>query len=124
MTSWIKKCLFGKDIFQYSLEYLESFWTNYIKQNKMFLFQSLDGHEPTGEVIGYLDEVFYHFVNNFYSNGFLKDTVVIIFADHGQHLFAPLYFTKSMDFLYERTLPILILIVPNYSLYKYLYMRL
>ena len=113
MTSWIKKCLFGKDIFQYSLEYLESFWTNYIKQNKMFLFQSLDGHEPTGEVIGYLDEVFYHFVNNFYSNGFLKDTVVIIFADHGQHLFAPLYFTKSMDFLYERTLPILILIVPN-----------
>ena len=79
----------------------------------MFLFQSLDGHEPTGEVIGYLDEVFYHFLHTFYSNGFLKDTVVIIFSDHGQHLNGPLYFTKSMDFLYERTLPILLLIIPN-----------
>ena len=113
LTSWIKKCLFGKDIFQYSLEYLESFWKNYLKQNKMFLFQSLDGHEPTGEVLGYLDEEFYHFLHNFYSKAFLKDTIVIIFSDHGQHLNGPLYFTKSMDFFYERTLPILILIIPN-----------
>lgn len=115
----VKKCLFGKQIFQYSLEYLEAFWSTYIQENKMFLFQSFEGHEPTGEVIGYIDDYFYNFLNKFYSKGWFKGTAIIIFSDHGQHLNGPLYFTKSMDFFYERTLPLLLIIIPNdEKLYK------
>ena len=113
LSSSVKKCLFGKEIFQYSLEYLESFWTTYINENKMFLFQSLEGHEPTGEILGYIDDYFFNFLNNFYSKGWLNETAIIIFSDHGQHLNGPLYFSNSMDFFYERTLPLLFLIIPN-----------
>jgi hypothetical protein len=119
LTSVIKKCLFGKELNQYALEYLESFWTTYLEQNKMFLYQTLDSHEPTGEVIGYFDNSFYHFLNKFYKNGYFKDTAIILFSDHGQHINGPFYLFDSQDFHSELTLPLLLLIIPNYNkLYK------
>lgn len=119
LNSLVKKCLFGKDLNEYAFDYLESFWKAYIDQNKMFLYQSLDGHEPTGQVIGYLDDILYKYLNNFYRNGYLKETAIIIFSDHGQHLNGPLYLFDSQDFYYERTLPGLFLILPNdEKLYK------
>ena len=39
-----------------------------------------------------------------------------IFSDHGEHLNWPLYLTNSLDYLYEKTLPILLLIIPNNNL--------
>ncbi len=50
----------------------------YINQNKLFLFQSNDGHEPTGELIGHFDETLYNFLFNFYKKKYLKDTAIII----------------------------------------------
>ena len=119
LSSVVKKCLFGKELNQYALEYLQSFWTTYLEQNKMFLFQSVDGHEPTGELIGYFDENFFKFLNKFYINGLFKDTALILFSDHGQHLSGPFYLLDSQDFYSERSLPILFLIIPNNEkLYK------
>jgi hypothetical protein len=31
----------------------------------MFLFESGEGHEPTGQVIGYLDDILYNFFSNY-----------------------------------------------------------
>ena len=118
-SSLIKKCLFGKDINQYALEYLESFWNSYIEQNKMFVINIIDGHEPTGELIGHFDEILYEFLNKFYIKGWFKDTSIIIFSDHGMHINGPLYLFDSQDFFYERTLALLFLIIPNdEKLYK------
>lgn len=119
LSSVIKKCLFGKELNQYALEYLESFWTTYLGQNKMFLYQNLDGHEPTGELIGYFDVTFYNFLNKFYKNGYFKDTAILLFSDHGQHLNGPFYLFDSQDFHSEMVLPLLLLIIPNDNrLYK------
>ena len=119
LSSVVRKCLFGKELNQYALDYLESFWTTYLEQNKMFLYQSVDGHEPTGEYIGYFDEKFFNFLNKFYINGLFKDTAIILFSDHGQHLSGPFYLLDSQDFYSERSLPILFLIIPNNDiLYK------
>ena len=119
LTSIIKKCLFGKQVFEYALEYLESFLEAYFGYNKMFLLESGEGHEPTGQIVGYLDDIFYNFLFKLYSNNFLSNTTIIIFSDHGQHLNGPLYFFKLKDFLYERTLPLLFLIFPNnHELYE------
>ena len=112
-SSLVKKCLFGKDINEYILDYLESFWKNYIEQKKMFLLNIIDGHEPTGELIGHFDIILYKFLNKLYSKGWLKDTTIILFSDHGMHINGPLYLFDSQDFFYERTLALLILIVPN-----------
>ena len=98
LSSFIKKCLFGKDMFQYALEYLESFWITYFNQHKLFLFQSIEGHEPTGQLIGYYDEIVYNFFNKFYNKGYFNDTAIILFSDHGMHLTGPLYLFDSQDF--------------------------
>ena len=119
LSSLVKRCLFGKDLINYSLEYLESFWKTYINQQKLFLYQALEGHEPTGQLIGHYDETYYNFLNKFYSDNLFKDTVIIIFSDHGEHLSGPLYLLNSEDFYFERTLAILFLIIPNNEfLYK------
>lgn len=103
-------------IFEYSLDYLESFWNSYKSENKMFLLQSLEGHEPTNQVIGHLDDILYKFLIKFYSNSFLKDTVFIIFSDHGEHINGYLHLAKSQEYWYEKTLPALFLIIPNNNL--------
>ena len=54
LNSVITKCLLGRQIFEYSLDYLESFWNCYKNEKKMFLLQILEGHEPTNQVIGHL----------------------------------------------------------------------
>lgn len=116
LNSIIKKCIFGKEVFQYALEYLESFWKTYFNYNKMFLFESLEGHEWTGELIGHLDDIVYNFFNKIYKNDWLKNTTIIIFSDHGQHFN---YLINSQDFLIERSLPLLIFVIPNHEdLYK------
>ena len=113
LTSLIKKCLFGKQILEYALEYLESFFKAYYNYNKMFLLESSEGHEPTGQIVGHIDLIFYNFLSKLYTNNFLSNTTIILFSDHGQHLNGALYFFKLKDFLYERTLPLLLLIIPN-----------
>lgn len=119
LNSLIIKCLFGKQLFQYSLEYLETFLKTYKDENKMFLLQSIEGHEPTNQAIGYLDDILYNHLVSSFSRGFLKDTAIIIFSDHGEHINGPLYIINSLDIKYERTLPLLILAVHNdENLYK------
>ena len=113
LSCLIKKCLFGKDLNQHSLEYLEEFWTAYISQYKLFLFQTLEGHEPTGELIGYFDKILCDFLDKFNKKGYFEDTIIFFFSDHGQHLTGPLYLFSSQDFYIERTLPILFLLIPN-----------
>ena len=113
LTSLIRKCLFGKQIFEYAIEYLESFLKAYYDYNKMFLFESGEGHEPTGQVIGFLDDILYKFLLNLNSKNYFSNTTIIIFSDHGQHLNGLSYYFKLKDFFIERTLPFLLLIIPN-----------
>ena len=113
LSSLVRRCLFGKDLFKHSLDYLESFWVTYLKYNKMFLFDSGDGHEPTGQSIGYLDDIFFNFLIKFNSNKWFKDTAIILFSDHGEHLLSPFMSFNSYDIKYEITLPFLFLLLPN-----------
>ena len=113
ISTFVPKCLFGEDMNEHIFNYIEAFWATYINEKKMFFYQCLDGHEPTGELIGYLDTRLYNFLNNFYINGYFKDTAFVLFSDHGQHLNGPLYLFDSQDFRFERSLALLLLIVPN-----------
>ena len=113
LSSLVKKCLFGKQIFEYALEYLESFLEVYFDYNKMFLFESIEGHEPTGQLVGYLDDIFYKFLLKLNSKNFFSNTTIILFSDHGNHINGIGYFFRFKDFFYERTLPFLFLIFTN-----------
>ena len=85
----------------------------YLSQYKLLLFQTLEGHEPAGELIGYFNKILYNFLDKFNKKGYFEDTIIFIFSDHGQHLTGPLYLFNSQDFFIERTLPVLFLLIPN-----------
>ena len=61
-TTWkgayanLRRCLYGKDAYEYSLEYAEQFWEQYADEPKFFRLGFIDGHEGSLEVIKYLDE--------------------------------------------------------------------
>jgi hypothetical protein len=55
LSSIVRRCLFGVDLIKYFFEYMESFWTTYSNENKLFVFDSGDEHEPTGQINFYMN---------------------------------------------------------------------
>ena len=111
----LRKCLYGLDTFKYLIEFGRQFWNIY-KNNKKYLrltFQ--DGHEPTGQVIQYVDEHLYNFLNQLYKDHLLKDTAIFVLSDHGNSYFNYVYYYifKSDDSLIERTYGTLFILIPN-----------
>ena len=110
-----RRCLGGNDTYDYILEYGKQFWKKY-KDNKKYLrliFQ--DAHEFTGQVVKYLDEPLYNFMNELYKNNELDDTAIIFVSDHGNSYFYYFYYyiLNSDDSLIERGIGTLFIILPN-----------
>ena len=74
----IRRCLYGKDTFEYVLEYGKKFWETY-KDNKKFLrLGFIDAHERTQEVVKYLDEPLYLFLNDLFKKKLLENTAIFL----------------------------------------------
>jgi hypothetical protein len=110
--SVIRRCLYGKEVHEYVFEYAKDFWEKYKINRKFSRLSFIEGHEITGEVIKYLDEPLYKFLNEFIENGYLNNTSIIIASDHGLH-YGIYINTKREDALIENFLPLLIFILPN-----------
>ena len=110
--SVLRRCLYGKESYEYVLEYTKQFWEKY-KNNKKFARVSfIEGHEITGEVIKYLDQPVEQFLEEFMKKEYLKNTAIILASDHGLHY--GLYIdTKREDALIEHYLPLLIFLIPK-----------
>jgi hypothetical protein len=52
----MRRCLYGTEIIDYSIEYTKSFFTKYGNHAKLFQFEMLEAHERSQEVIRYADE--------------------------------------------------------------------
>ena len=102
INSSIKSCLYGKNSFEYVLEYGYQFWNKY-KENKRFLrLGFFDGNEKTGEVIKYLDNYLYEFLNKLYHENLLINTILFIVSGQGNtntELFNSFYYE---DFWIEK----------------------
>ena len=74
-----------------------------------------DGHEFTGQVVKYLDEYLYEFLEELYQNKKLDDTALFILSDHGNSYFNYVYYYifKSDDSLIERSYATLFIILPK-----------
>ena len=78
-----ERCLYGKPISEYMINYAQQFWEKY-KENKKYFRMSFNyGNEPTGNVIKYLDEPLYNMLWGLYNHGQLKNTAVIILSEQG-----------------------------------------
>ena len=107
----LKKCLYGKENFEYSLEYARQFWRVY-KNNKRFLrLVNTYAHEYSGEKSKYTDHALYNFLKELFDTGQMENTTLFMAADHGfVGLFGVYKIIESKDWEAEYALPILIII--------------
>ena len=109
----IRKCLYGKENFEHSVEYGKQFWIAY-KENKRFLrIVNTYAHEYSGEKSKYSDDALFNFLNVLYNSNQLENTVVFLAGDHGFALMGIYKLLNSKDWDIEQYFPIFIILVPD-----------
>ena len=78
-----ERCLYGKPISDYMINYALQFWEKYSEDKKYFRMIFNYGNEPTGNVIKYLDEPLYNMLWGLYNGGKLKNTAIFIVSEQG-----------------------------------------
>ena len=79
----IRKCMYGKDDVGFLIDYSEQFWRKY-KNNRKFSSVIIDSaHEETGEVLKYLDDTIFNYLNSLYNDNLFKDSSIFLVSDHG-----------------------------------------
>ena len=122
--SIIRKCLYGKDTFEYEFEFGKKFLEKYKNYKRKFLRLAFsDAHESSGESIKYLDKPLSDFINFYIENYFNEKSIIFIISDHGNgmpsinNLFNSFYLGE--DFEFEKHSPSLFFIIPNLHFYNF-----
>jgi len=84
--SSVRRCLYGKDVYEHVYDYGNQFWRSYKDEKKILYLDFLNAHEGTNEVVKYMDNDLSSFLNNLQKDGLLEDTAVVLYADHGLHM--------------------------------------
>lgn len=108
-----RRCLYGKDTFEYVIEYGEKFWETYINEHKFLRLSFQDAHEGTLEVVKYLDVKLAEFLEKFDKKGYLKDTAIFFVSDHGNNMIGFYNILQVEDFVLEKTLGSWFMLLPK-----------
>jgi hypothetical protein len=108
-----RRCLYGRDTFEYILEYGEKFWKTYSKEHKFLRLSFQDAHEGTLEVVKYLDVKLAEFLEKFDRKGYLKDTAVFLVSDHGNNMVGIYNIFQFEDYVLEKTLGTWFMLLPK-----------
>jgi hypothetical protein len=111
--SVFRKCMYGKDSGDYSIDYAQQFFTTYKDQAKYFRMMFSDAHEGSMEVVKYLDEPVLNFLKFLRENGHLENSVLMIMSDHGTTMPGPAYVSQASDWYSEVFLPTLFFVIPK-----------
>ena len=112
-NSIFRKCFYGMDSFDYNFEYILQFLEAYKKERKFFRISFGDGHESTTEVIKYIDDSFFSFMQKILNNYFDDKTAILILSDHGAHMPGPHDVLFYQEKITEKYLGLFLLIIPN-----------
>ena len=113
--SIIRRCLYGRDAFEYVLEYGTKFWEAYPDNKKFLRLGFIDAHEQSEEVIKYMDSPLYEFLNHLYKKDALKNTAIFFVSDHGNGMYGYYRDIQADDFLFERTIAFWFMILEGYN---------
>lgn len=108
-----RRCLYGKDTFEYVIEYGKKFWESYINEHKFLRLSFQDAHEGTLEVVKYLDVKLAEFLEIFDKKGYLKDTALFFVSDHGNNMIGFYNIFLVEDYVLEKTLGTWFLLLPK-----------
>jgi len=114
-----KRCLYGRNTFEYVLDYGEKFWEVYLQEKKFLRLAFQDAHEGTGEVARYLDEYLFDFLNKLEQRNWLNNTAIFIVSDHGNNMIGFYNLFNCEDFIKEKTLATWFMLLPSKTFEKY-----
>ena len=112
-SSVFRRCLYGKENMEYLFEYGIKFIKAYKNNRKYLRFSIPNGHELSGQVSKYNDEPLYEFLNYLFVNDLLKNTTVILAADHGLNILVLYKLFQSQDQEIELNNPFLFFILAD-----------
>ncbi len=104
----VKRCLYNNLTTAYLYEYGNQFWRKYKNNQRFLIIASNDGHEGTLEVLKYIDNTVFTFLNNLFNDDLLKDTTIFLLSDHGTAM--PSIYYLNNFYHKERYLPMLYII--------------
>ena len=108
VNSHLKRCLYNKLSTEQAYEYGSQFWEKYKNNRKFLTIATNDGHEGTLEILKYIDNILFNFLNKLFKENLFKDTTIFLLSDHGTGIPSPYYFNQF--FQIERHLPMLYII--------------
>ena len=113
LFSMMRRCLYGKDTFDWVFDFGYKFLEKYKNERKFLRLGFIDGHEGTMEAVKYLDESLYNFLDFYIKYYFTNSTAIFIASDHGENMVSIHHLLNSDEFLYERTLGTLFILLPK-----------
>ena len=108
-----RRCLYGKDTFEYVLEYGQKFWETYLNENKFLRLSFQDAHEGTLEVVKYMDVKLAKFLEFFAEKKYLDDTAIFLVSDHGNNMIGFYNILQVEDYVLEKTLGSWFMVLPK-----------
>ncbi len=109
ISSVTMRCLYGKPDIEQFLDYTDQFWRKYSNNRKFSTVITNHGHEGSLNVVKYIDDSIFNFLNNLFNDNLLKDTTVLLLSDHGSGM--PSIYHFSDFYKIEEGLPMLYIIV-------------
>ena len=103
------KCLYGKMDIEYLFNYGNQFWRQYKNNRKFLNIISNNAHEGSLEVLKYLDDIVFNFLNSLYQENLFKETSIFLLSDHGCEM-PSLYYLNTF-YKIEAYLPMLYMII-------------
>ncbi|KAH3742632.1 type I phosphodiesterase/nucleotide pyrophosphatase [Pelomyxa schiedti] len=104
-----RRCITGIFVHDWVLQYAQLFLKSYQDQPKFLLVKFTEGHEPSGSVLGMLDNSIAAFVRSLD----LNETAVFLVSDHGLHM-GPLWSMNAASTRLENKLPGWFMILPKW----------
>ncbi len=108
----MRRCIYGKDSFEYLIEYADEFLSTYEKNNKFLTLYFMDAHEPIQNVIKYLDNSLVAFLEKNQQSFIDNNTAVVLYSDHGNQLNSFAETLNFEDYLQERNNSLLSILLP------------
>ena len=114
--SSLKRCLFGKNSFEYVINYGKLFWDAYAESNKFLRLGFFDGNERSGEVIRYLDDELVDFIVKLINEGKFYKTALFLVSSKGE-IEAGIYNkNKKSEYFFEKNLGSWFIIMNKYGI--------
>ena len=109
--STARHCFMGDSTTRLALNYTHSFFKTYSLERKFFNIRIISNYEYTSESNRFVDEDLAEFLQKMENDGFLEDTIVMLYSAHGDNVNSFMYNSPNGDT--EKMNPFMFMMIPK-----------